>query len=189
VGAVDAIRDACERLAREGFVALAPDLFDGARPAGLDEARRAVAGLDAARLRTVLAAGVDALLGRDEVDGPRVGAVGFCMGGHLALLAAAVSPRVAAAVDFYGLPWLAFDPAPIRASVLGIFAERDEIVPSDEVDALRARLEAAHVRARFHVQPGVGHAFMNASRPDRYDASAADEGWSRMLAFLRAELA
>lgn len=188
-GLVDHIRGVCERLAREGFVALAPDLFRGVRPADLDEMRREAARLDVARTGAALAAAADALLGRDEVDGPRIGAVGFCMGGHLALLAAAASPRIAAAVDFYGLPWLDFDLAPIRASVLGIFAERDEMVTAREVEALRGRLEAARVRARFHVQPGAGHAFMNDSKPDRFDATAAAENWSRMLAFLRAELA
>ena len=124
------------------------------------------------------------------MDGPRVGAVGFCMGGHLALLAATRSARVAAVVDFYGvLPHLPLDFAGLDAAVLAIFAENDEYVGVGAVENLRRALQEAGKRASFHLQPGVGHAYMNDARPDFHDAAAAAEGWDRMLAFLRAELA
>jgi carboxymethylenebutenolidase len=124
------------------------------------------------------------------VDGARIGAVGFCMGGHLALLAATASPRVAAVVDFYGVaPGLPLDLSKLDAAVLAVFAENDEFVSSEAVKALRADFDAAGKQATILVQPGVGHAFMNDSRPDCHDAPAAAEGWDRMLALLRAKLA
>jgi carboxymethylenebutenolidase len=189
-GLVDWVRGVCDRLARAGFVALAPDLYRGDSADSIEGATRLALGLTADAVRRDLAAAVTALFSDHAVDGARVGAVGFCMGGHLALLAAEASPRVAAAVDFYGLhPGLALDPGRIRAAVLGIFAERDEYVPAEAVAALKSALETGGVRASFVVQPGVGHAFMNETRPERFDARAAAEGWDRMLAFLRAELA
>jgi carboxymethylenebutenolidase len=188
-GLVDWVRGVCERLARAGFVALAPDLYRGQSADSIEGATRLALGLAPDGIRRDLAASVTALFSDHAVDGPRVGAVGFCMGGHLALLAAEASPRVAAAVDFYGLhPGLPVDPGRIRGAVLGIFAERDEFVPAESVEALRRSLEQAGVRASFVVQPGVGHAFMNEMRPERFDARAAAEGWDRLLAFLRAEL-
>lgn len=183
------VRDACDRLAREGFVALAPDLFRGGRATPPEEAAALAGALEPERTGRDLEACVQALLDDHAVDGGRVAALGFCMGGHLALLAAAGSPRVAAAVDFYGHhPGLALDCTAIRAAVLGIFGGRDELVSAERVEALRGQLAAAGVRASFHVEPEAGHAFMNAARPDRYAAAAAADSWRRLLAFLRAEL-
>jgi carboxymethylenebutenolidase len=188
-GLDDQIRDVCDRLARAGFVALAPDLYRGRRGDTLEEAVGLAASLEPEGVTSDLESAVGALMNQDAVAGSRVGAVGFCMGGHLALLAASCSPRVGAVVDFYGFhPGLPIDLSRIEGAVLGIFAENDEFVPTEKVEALRADLEAAGRRASCHVEPGVGHAFMNDSRPDRHDAAAAAAGWDRMLAFLRAEL-
>jgi carboxymethylenebutenolidase len=179
----------CDRLARAGFVALAPDLFRGRSADSVEQAVELAAGLDAQRVRGDLEAAAQALINEDAVDGARIGAVGFCMGGHMALLAATLSPRVAAVVNFYGFaPGLPLDLSKLEADVLAIFAENDEFVSAEAVEALRADLAAAGKQATILVQPGVGHAFMNDSRPDRHDAAAAAEGWDRMLAFLRAKL-
>jgi carboxymethylenebutenolidase len=189
-GLVDHIRDVCDRLARAGFVALAPDLFRGRSADDAQQAAELVAGLEAQRVMSDLAGAAQALINEHAVDGARVGAVGFCMGGHLALLAATGSPRVAAVVNFYGVAaGLPLDLSKLEAAVLAIFAENDEFVSSEAVEALRADFDAAGKRATILVQPGVGHAFMNDSRPDRHDAAAAAEGWDRMLALLRAKLA
>ena len=184
------IRDVCDRLAREGFVALAPDFFDGRTASTVDQARELVGLLTLVRLSEDLEGGVHALLSHVAVDGPRVGALGFCMGGHLALLAACLSRRVGAVVDFYGaLPDVPLDLPKLEASVLGLFAERDEFIPAEAVEALRRDLRAAGKRADLRVTPGVHHAYMNATSPDRFDATAAAEGWERLLAHFRAELA
>jgi carboxymethylenebutenolidase len=188
-GLVEYIRDVCDRLARAGFVALAPDLFHGRRTNSEARAAELAAGLEAQAVMRDLASATQALVNESAVDGARIGVVGFCMGGHLALLAATGSPRVVAVVDFYGVdPGLPLDLSKLDATVLAVFAENDEFVSSEAVEALRAGLAAAGKQATILVQPGVGHAFMNDSRPDRHDAAAAAEGWDRMLALLRAKL-
>ena len=137
-----------------------------------------------------LEAAVRALLGHSAVVGAHVGAVGFCMGGQLALFAATRSARIGAVVDFYGIhPNVSLDLSGLSAAVLGVFAERDEFVPPDAARKLEAELRGAGKRARFEIYPGVDHAFFNDSRPDVYDARAAARAWSETLAFLRAELA
>lgn len=188
-GLVDQIREVCDRLARAGFSALAPDLFRGRRGGTVEEAVALAGSLEPERVTADVEAAVAALLAEETLDGLRLGAVGFCMGGHLALVAASRSAQVAAAVDFYGIhPTFPVDFERIRAAVLGIFAEQDEFIPAEAVEGLRADLEAAGVRAHLRVEPGVGHGFMNDARPERHDAVAADSSWDRMLAFLRAEL-
>lgn len=189
-GLVDHIRDVCDRFAREGFVALAPDLYRGERAGDPDAAGRLMMGLEIPRAARDLEGAVQALLGHERVAGARVGAVGFCMGGQLALFAATRSPRIGAVVDFYGIhPNVSLDFSGLSAAVLGIFAERDEFVPPEAARKLEADLRAAGKRARFEIYPGVSHAFFNDSRPDVYDARAAARAWSETLAFLRAELA
>ena len=184
------VRGVCARLAREGFAALAPDLFDGRLAHDLDEARALSGELDAKRVVEDLGGAVHALLSHDAADGPRVGVLGFCMGGHFALLAGCASRRVGAVVDFYGLfPTPPLDLAPLAAPVLAIFAEHDEFIPAASIDGLRRDLRAGGKRADVLVQRGARHGFMNDTRPDRFDATAAAEGWRRLLAFLRAELA
>jgi len=133
---------------------------------------------------------VHALLSHAAVDGPRVGVLGFCMGGHFALVAGARNRRVGAVVDFYGLfPQPPLDVLGLEAPLLAIFAEHDEFIAADAIERLERDLRAGGKRASVLVQPGVHHGFMNETRPDRFDAAAAAEGWDRLLAFLRAELA
>jgi carboxymethylenebutenolidase len=189
-GLDDSMRKMADRFAEEGFVALAPDLYRGERAGDPDTAGRLMMGLEIPRAARDLEAGVQALLGHDAVVGARVGAVGFCMGGQLALFAATRSPRIGAVVDFYGIhPNVSLDLSGLSAAVLGIFAERDEFVPVEAARKLEADLRGAGKRVRFEIFPGVGHAFFNDSRPDAYDARAAARAWSEALAFLRAELA
>ncbi len=188
-GLVDHIRDVCDRLAREGFVALAPDLFRGESTGDPDEAGRLMMGLEIPRAARDLYGAITALVGQDAVDGARVGAIGFCMGGQLALFAATRNGRVGAVVDCYGVhPNVKPDLAGLEAAVLGIFAERDEFVPPETARKLEADLQAAGARARCEIFPGVDHAFLNDTRPDVYDAEAAARAWSELVSFLRAEL-
>ena len=189
-GLVDHIRDVCDRFAREGFVALAPDLYRGERAGDPDTAGRLMMGLEIPRAARDLDAAVGALLGQTAVVGPRVGAIGFCMGGQLALFAATRNARIGAVVDFYGIhPNVTLDLSGLEAPVLGIFAERDGFVPPEAARKLEADLRGAGKRARFEIYPGVDHAFFNDTRPDVYDAKAAARAFAETLAFLRAELA
>jgi len=188
-GMVPHIRDVCDRLAREGFVALAPDLYRGETGSEPDAAGRLMMNLEIPRALGDLDAAVAELLNTHAVDGAKVGVVGFCMGGQLALAIGCHSARVAAVVDFYGIhPNVALDLARLSAPVLAVFAERDEFISAETVASLSRDLQAAGVRASVRTLAGAQHAFMNDSRPDVYDAAAAAEGWSALLAFLRAEL-
>ena len=189
-GLDDSVRGVCARLAREGCVALAPDLFDGQIARDVEEAGRLLAGLGDARVVADLDGAVHALLSHAAVDGPKVGVLGFCMGGHFALVAGARNRRVGAVVDFYGLfPQPPLDLGGLEAPLLAIFAEHDEFIAADAIERLERDLRAKGKRASVLVQPGVHHGFMNETRPDRFDAAAAARGWARLLAFLRAELA
>jgi carboxymethylenebutenolidase len=189
-GLVDHIRDVCDRFAREGFVALAPDLYRGERTTDPDAAGRLMMSLEIPRAARDLDAALTALLGREATTGARVGAVGFCMGGQLALFAATRNRRIGAVVDFYGIhPKVTLDLSGLEAAVLGIFAEKDAFVPPEAARKLEADLIGAGKRARFEIYPGVGHAFVNDARPDAYDARSAARAWAETLAFLRAELA
>lgn len=189
-GLVDHIRDVCDRFAREGFVALAPDLYRGEDAAGdPDRAGRLMMGLEIPRAARDLDGAVQALVANPAVDGPKLGAVGFCMGGQLALYAATRNPRIGAVVDFYGVhPNVTLDLSGMQAAVLGIFAERDGFVTPEAARKLEADLKAAGVRTLCEIYPGVDHAFFNDARPEVYAADAAARAWSETLAFLRAEL-
>ena len=188
-GLVDHVRDVCDRLAREGFVALAPDLYRGEATGDPGEAQRLMMHLDLARASADLDRAVTTLLDHDAVEGARVGCIGFCMGGQLALHAGAQNRRIGAVVDCYGIhPNVRVDFAAMQAAVLGVFAENDDFVPSRAVHQLERELGAAGVRHHFETYLGVEHAFLNDSRPEVYDAATAREAWGDILAFLRAEL-
>ncbi len=188
-GLVDHIRDVCDRFAREGFVALAPDLYRGEATTDPDAAGRLMMDLEIPRAARDLDAAVQALLGEDATTGSRVGAIGYCMGGQLALYAACRNARIGAVVDCYGIhPKVEPDLAGLEAPVMGIFAEHDDFVTMDAARQLEAELRSAGKRADFTIFPGVGHAFLNESRPEAYDAVAAARAWGQTLSFLRAEL-
>ena len=188
-GLVDHIRDVCDRFAREGFVALAPDLYRGVSTVDPDEAGRLMMNLEIPRAARDLDAAIQTLLNHVAVDGARVGSVGFCMGGQLALYAATQNPRIGAVVDCYGIhPEVTLELSNLEAAVFGIFAENDEFIPTGATRKLESDLQSAGVRAFFKIYVGVKHAFMNESRPDVFDAPTAAEAWGELLAFLRAEL-
>jgi carboxymethylenebutenolidase len=189
-GLVDHIRDVCDRFARAGFVALAPDLYRGESARDPDAAGRLMMDLEIPRAARDLDGAVAALLNESATAGGTVGVVGFCMGGQLALFAGTRSRRIGAVVDCYGIhPNVKLELAGLAAPVLGIFAERDTFVPPAAARALEAELRAAGKRAEFTIFPGVDHAFLNDTRPDVYAAAAAERAWDLILSFLRAELA
>jgi carboxymethylenebutenolidase len=188
-GLVDHIRDVSDRLARAGFVALAPDLYRGESTSDPDAAGRLMMDLEIERAARDVDGAVNALLSQQATAGGTVGALGFCMGGQLALLAGTRSRRIGAVVDCYGIhPNVTLELSGLEAPVLGIFAERDTFVPPAAAKQLEEQLRAAGKRADFTVYPGVDHAFLNDTRPDVYDASAAERAWDRIVSFLRGEL-
>lgn len=188
-GLVPQIRDVCDRLARAGFVALAPDLYRGEATTDPDEAGRLMMELEIERAGRDLVQAVEALRRRPESDGTRVGVIGFCMGGKLALHTACLVPEIAAVVDCYGVhPNVAPDYAACRAKVFGVFAEHDDFISASDVESLTSTLEGAGIEARIKTYPGVQHAFLNEARPDVYDAEKAAQAWQEIDNFLSAEL-
>ena len=185
-GLVDHIKDVCDRFAGEGFVALAPDLYHGVATRSPDEAGKLFMALNIARAGADLRGAADALLARPEVTSRQVAVVGFCMGGQLALYAAAEYPdRIAASVDFYGIhPKVRIDPGRLRGPVLCHFGSRDGSVKEADARALVRQIEAGGGVIEAHYYD-AGHAFFNDTRPTVYDQACAATAWERTLAFLR----
>lgn len=189
-GLVDHIKGVCDRLASEGFAALAADFYHGTATKSPDEAGKLFMALNIAKAGADLRGAADALLGRPEVTSKRVGVVGFCMGGQLAMYAGAEFPdRIAAAVNFYGIhPNVRVDPAKLKVPLLAHFAKRDNSVKEADARALVDRILAAGGSVEAHYYD-ADHAFFNDSRPTVYDKQSANTAWDRTLAFLRAHVA
>jgi carboxymethylenebutenolidase len=180
-----------DRLAAEGFVVLAPDLYGGRITHDEEEAVRWMRQLPPADAVNDLAGSVDYLLSQPFVDGNSVGVVGFCMGGGFVLrLAARAGEKVSAAVVFYGAVNPSEDLSGIRAAVQGHFGELDGSIPPQ-----RAREEMNQIRAEAGVSAEAffykaGHAFFNElDLLGTYDEDSADLAWNRTLGFLRSRLA
>lgn len=186
-GLVDHIKDVCDRFAEAGFTALAPDLFHGQKTKSPDEAGKMLMALNIDDASKVLRGAIDTLIKEYECTSDTVGVVGFCMGGQLALYAAASNPdRVSACVDFYGIhPNVKPPLSDIKAAVLGIFAENDKMANADVVAALKEQLEQAGVEHELLTYPGTDHAFFNDTRPEVHDPEASEDAWKRMLIFFR----
>ena len=193
-GLVPQIKGVCDRLASEGFVALAPDLYHGemAEHTEMDRAGELMTSLPPDRAARDMSAAVDYLLSLDTTTGDAVGVTGFCMGGMLTLLLAAQEgDRVAAVAPFYGAPLVdsAPDWAGLTAAVEGHLAENDDFFPPEAINALGAELREAGRDVVFHVYEGTGHGFANEENPlGTWDEAAAATAWARTLAFLGAHL-
>ncbi len=190
-GLTDHIADVCDRLAGEGFVALAPDLFGGRTTHDADEAGRLMMSLPVEQAARDLGGAVDFLLQHEAVTSMRAGAVGFCMGGgFVLLLAAQQGDKVGAAVPFYGVgPAVPQTYAGLTAAVQGHYGEQDDFYPADD-----ARRQAEQIRqesgaeVEFHFYP-AGHAFHNdTNKLGTYDPEQAQLAWSRTVDFLRSRL-
>ena len=189
-GLVPHIQHVVQRLAEEGFVALAVDHYRGSETTEPDEAQKLMLGLDIAQVADDLAAAADDLVARDEVEGDRVSVIGFCMGGGLALLAPTVSDRICCATAFYpAMPWPQYAPDWAR------YADKAALVHkalSDEpgTGAAIAQYADAIISAGGSVElcdyPDSVHAFFNDARPEVYQEANARLAWDRTLAFLRA---
>ena len=191
-GVIDQITRTCDRLAEAGFTALAPDLYQGKEVplTEPDEAAKEMMALEMGRAADDLSGAVDELLRRTGRGS--IGALGFCMGGGLALVLACQRPdAVAVVVPAYGvIPWPDARPdyPAMTAAVLGHVAELDGAFTPESASALEAELIALGRDVTFYVYPGVDHAFFNEDRPEVYDAAASTLLWGRTVAFLHAQL-
>jgi carboxymethylenebutenolidase len=188
-GLVDHIKALCDRFAAAGFVALAPDLYHGEVARSPDAAGKLLMALNIAETGKELRGAATYLRGHPAVNPRKVGVLGFCMGGQLALFAAQEHGDVfAAAVDFYGVhPKVAIDPARVKIPVLAHFGARDASVPIAAARALASAIRSAGGHCE-DFEYDAGHAFFNDTRPQVYDAGCAGLAWDRTLAFLRQNL-
>ena len=183
-GLVPHIKDVAERFAREGFIALAPDLYHGQVAEEPDEARKMAMALD--RNRAVMEINSAAKYLRSLAAAPKkIGVVGWCMGGALALSTGASSTDLGAIVAFYGRPLSVADTAKVRAPVLGLYAEKDHGIPPEAVKAFDEELSDVGVVHEIQIYPNVQHAFFNDTRPGIYDSAAAQDAWRRTLDWFR----
>ncbi|WP_448596717.1 dienelactone hydrolase family protein [Thermoleptolyngbya sp.] len=189
-GLVPHIKTVADRFAEAGFVAIAPDLYGGETTTSPDEAGRLFMALNIEQTARQLEETLQYLQNHPAVVGDRLGVVGFCMGGQLALLAATLSQRVGAVVDFYGIhPNVRPDFSKLSAPVLGIFGESDGFVTPEAVRSLEAAIQQAGGSIETHTYAGADHAFFNDTRPEVYQPDAAADAWNKTLSFLQRELA
>ncbi len=177
----------CDRLAADGFVAFAPDLYHGEIAATIDEAEHLSSELKLEIASKEMVGSVEYLHGHSAVNKPALGVIGFSLGAFLALWLAQNRPEdIAAAVLFYGTGDGNYNN--IRATFLGHFAEKDPYESQEGVAALENTLRAAGRDVTFHTYPGTGHWFFESDRPDAYSADAAQLAWERTIAFLHTQL-
>lgn len=198
-GVHDYIRDVCRRLAKLGYLAVAPELyFRQGDPSKIDDIQTLLATLVATvpdvQVRQDLDATLDWALEQGG-DRKRVGITGFCWGGRQTWLFAAHSWRVSAAVAWYGRLEGAVNPnqryhpidvvADLKAPVLGLYGGADEGIPVDQVDRMRAACrEKAKAAVKIMVYPDAPHAFHADYRPG-YREEPARDGWEQMLSWFR----
>lgn len=187
-GLTDHIAEVADRLASEGFVALAPDLYGGRTTHDADEAGSMMMSLPVDRAAADLGGAVDFLLSHDAVTSSAVGAVGFCMGGgFVLLLAAQQGARVAAAVPFYGVgPAVPSTFTGLTAAVQGHYGERDDFYPADDARAQEQQIRSESGAEVEFFYYDAGHAFYNDTNAlGTYDSEDAALAWDRTTSFLR----
>jgi len=183
-GLVQHIKNVCDRLAAEGFTALAPDMYHGKTADEPDGAGKLFMALNIGQAEKDLRGAVDYLA--SQSSSKKVGAVGFCMGGQLALFAGTLNPKVGAVVDFYGIhPNVKPDYTKLSGPVLGLFAEKDQFVKPDVARGVDAAIKKAGRQSEIHIYPNVDHAFFNDENKGAYDKAAADDAWKKTLGFFR----
>lgn len=182
------IEDVARRLAREGFLAIAPDALSGSggTPRDEDLARQRIGELDRDAALGIHLAAVRHAAAHENGTG-KVGCVGFCWGGSMAGRLAANSPELAAAVVFYGMPPAAEEAARVHVPLLLNYAGLDTRI-NEAVPDFEAALKSADRRYEIHMYPGVEHAFHNDTNAARYNAAAALLAWKRTVEFLSREL-
>ena len=190
VGHITAVAD---RFAREGFVALAPDLYHGVAATEPDHAMKLMMGLAMDKAALDIAGAAKYLDSRVDVPGKGIGAVGFCMGGSLALWSPTLAPEIIATVGFYpALPWSRMSPQWKNYSgkkAIIHCSEHDGTSSAPGIQEALTGITSGGGSAQTFDYPGTDHAFFNDERPEVYDTAASALAWDRTIAFLRSSLA
>jgi carboxymethylenebutenolidase len=199
-GVHEYIRDVCRRLAKEGYMAIAAELYarqgNVATMTDVQEIiAKVVSKVPDAQVMSDLDAVVAFAKASGSGDSARLGITGFCWGGRITWLYAAHSPQLKAGVAWYGrlvgnegpqTPRHPVDLAQeLKAPVLGLYGGADNGIPVDTVERMRAACKTAGKTCEFEIYPEAGHAFHADYRPS-YRPDAAKDGWDRMLARFRA---
>ena len=178
-----------DRLAGEGFVVLATDLYDGRTADTIEGATELMEQLNAREAIEHVLGGLDYLLAHSAVYRDNIGAIGFSLGAGYATWLSKLKPEVRALVLFYGGSEEDADFAKqTNADILAHFAEHDEYESLEMARELESALKAAGREANFFVYPGTGHWFFEDNRPDAYDPESAQLAWERTIEFLKAKL-
>ena len=189
-GLVPHITDVADRFAAHGFTALAPDLYHGRSASEPDGAGKLMMALNLEQAARDMSGAVDYLT--ERTGRPKVGVVGFCMGGGLALVLACHRPdAVAAAAPYYGvIPWASAQPdwSKLEAVVVGEYAENDDFAGPEQVRALESTLRDLGKDVTMHIHDGCDHAFFNDTRPEVYDADHSAEAFARTVDLFRRTL-
>ncbi|GAB3139549.1 dienelactone hydrolase family protein [Micromonospora sonneratiae] len=190
-GLVPHITAVADRFAEAGFVALAPDLYHGISTTEPDHAGKLIMGLAMDQAARDIAGAADYLVKRPEVAG-KVGCVGFCAGGSLALWSATLSEQIVATAGFYPvLPWERMKPEwsdyAGKAAIIHC-SEEDGTSAAEGVQTARGAIQAAGGDCVLYDYPGSSHAFFNDDRPEVYDQQASASAWARTLELFRTRL-
>lgn len=188
-GLNDWVKEQAQKFAREGYVALAPDLYRGKATADPSEAHELLQDMPRERATRDLKAAFAYLASRPEVNQDKIGSVGWCMGGGLSVTLATNEPKLAACVVYYGgLPTDPAEIAKIQAPVLGNFGALDRGPSPEAVRAFEQAMKAADKAIDVKIYEGAGHAFQNPNNKRGYRGEAAADAWARTLAFFNRTL-
>ncbi|HEY6337622.1 MAG TPA: dienelactone hydrolase family protein [Candidatus Sulfotelmatobacter sp.] len=188
-GLNDWVKDQASKLADEGYVALAIDLYRGKVATTPDMAHEIMRGVPEDRAKRDLHAAFVFLQSQPNVRKDRIGAIGWCMGGGYSLDVALQEPTLAADVINYG--HLATDTdalKKINAPILGLFGGQDRGITPDDVKKFGATLDQLGKKIDVKIYDDAGHAFENPNNKDGYRAADASDAWNRTVAFLAENL-
>ncbi len=185
-GLNDFFKKLCDRLATEGFVALAPDLYHGKTATTIDEAKHLRSRMDRDLASQGILGALDYLQAHPSAKGQRLGMIGFSLGGFLGLGLVDKRPdELGAVIVFYAVRKGRFDKT--RAAFQGHFAENDQYTPSETVREFEKLVSKSKREVEVHTYDGTKHWFFEEDRPE-FDAKAAALAWERTVQFLHAKL-
>jgi carboxymethylenebutenolidase len=184
-GLTDWVKEQAQKLADQGYIALAVDLYKGQVTTDPEVAHELMRGLPQDRAVSDLKAGFAYLATRKDVDRDHIGSIGWCMGGGYALQLAIHEPHLAACVVNYGaLPTDPNDIQQIFAPVLGSFGANDRGITPTDVQGFEKTMRGMNRRIDVKIYDGAGHGFENSTNTAGYRPDAAADAWARTLAFL-----
>jgi carboxymethylenebutenolidase len=198
-GVNDHIKKVTERIAAEGYVAIAPDIFhrEAERLIPYADMKKAIATLQRVvdgKAMEDIGAAIAQLKAQGNVKSGSIGVTGFCMGGRLTYLAAAHhASEVKCAVPYYGGGIPMGNPSPlsrtgeIKCPMYLFFGAKDQLIPQDHVEQIRAELTAKKAAFQLHVYPEAGHGFFCDERGSYHETSAKD-AWEKTKAFFAQHL-